>query len=210
MPYQKRHFSNVADDRCLAVAFPSQLGWMAIAGHDGDLCQLTFGHSTKATALKALGGRVHGPVRGLRRLCGCCRLSLRESSDAFAERKATVADGVVWNRSLVERLQAYAAGGCDDFRDVRVDLGELTAFQRRVLECCRRIPYATTVSYTQLAATAGSPHASRAVGNCMAGNRLPLIIPCHRVVASDGRLGGFSAPGGLYTKRRLLELEQGN
>jgi methylated-DNA-[protein]-cysteine S-methyltransferase len=153
---------------------------MAIAGHDDMLCQLTLGHSTKAAALKALG-------------------------QPFS--RAAEAD---WNPSLVRRLQAYAAGASDDFHDVRVDLGSLTAFQRRVLKCCRRIPYATTVSYTKLAAMAGSPRALRAVGNCMAGNRVPLVIPCHRVIKSNGRLGGFSAPGGLQTKRRLLDLERTN
>ena len=72
---------------------------------------------------------------------------------------------------------------------------------------CRRIPYGRTMSYAELAAKAGSPNAARAVGNCMAGNRIPLIVPCHRVVCSDGRLGSYSAPGGTRMKRRLLDLE---
>jgi methylated-DNA-[protein]-cysteine S-methyltransferase len=180
MHQNKPQLPSVAGDRCFAVAFPSQLGWIAIAGRDDVLHQLTFGHSTKTAALKALHERLPETVE---------------------------AD---WNPSLVRRLQDYAAGAGDDFRDVRIDLGCFTAFQRRVLECCRRIPYASTVSYAKLAAMAGSPRALRAVGNCMAGNRVPLVIPCHRVVQSDGGLGGFSAPGGLRTKRRLLELEKTN
>jgi methylated-DNA-[protein]-cysteine S-methyltransferase len=181
MLHQKRHLTSTADDRCSIVAFPTRLGWMALAARDDVLCQLTFGYSTKAAALRALGRR---PTLGI--------------------------EETEWSQALVRRLQAYAAGGSDDFRDVRVDLGDLTAFQRRVLEGCRRIPYATTASYAELAAMAGSPRAVRAVGNCMAGNRVPLVIPCHRVVQSGGRLGGYSAPGGLRTKRRLLQLEQGN
>ena len=112
-----------------------------------------------------------------------------------------------WNEALVRRLQAYASGTPVDFRDVRVDPGRLTAFQRRVVARCRQIPYGETVSYGELAAKAGSPGAARAVGNCMAANRIPLIIPCHRVVRAHGGLGGFSGPGGTRTKRRLLALE---
>ncbi|MEX1224432.1 MAG: MGMT family protein, partial [Pirellulales bacterium] len=72
---------------------------------------------------------------------------------------------------------------------------------------CRRIPIGQTMSYAELAAVAGSPGAARAVGNIMAGNRVPIIVPCHRVVGSGGSLGGYSSSGGLRTKRRLLSLE---
>jgi methylated-DNA-[protein]-cysteine S-methyltransferase len=108
---------------------------------------------------------------------------------------------------LVRRLQKYASGKIDSLRDIRVDLGPIGGFQRRVLEQCRRIPYGKTMSYAELAAKAGSPRAARAVGNCMAANPIPLIIPCHRVVRSDGRLGSYSAPGGVAMKRRILALE---
>jgi methylated-DNA-[protein]-cysteine S-methyltransferase len=108
---------------------------------------------------------------------------------------------------LVQRLQAYFAGEPQGFGDVRVEVDGRSTFQRRVIEACRRVPFGTTISYGQLAARAGSPRAARAVGNCMAANRAPIIIPCHRVVGSGGRLGGFSGPGGLRLKRRLLRLE---
>ena len=72
---------------------------------------------------------------------------------------------------------------------------------------CRKIPYGKTLSYGQLAAKAGRPGAARAVGNHMAGNRTPIIVPCHRVLPSGGGLGGFSAAGGVALKRRLLEME---
>lgn len=112
-----------------------------------------------------------------------------------------------WNPRLVERLQAYASGRPDNFADVPVDSGATTEFRRRVLQCCRHIPYGETLTYRQLATLAGSPAAARAVGNSMAANRIPLVIPCHRVVPAGGRLGGFSAPGGTNMKRRLLDLE---
>ncbi len=112
-----------------------------------------------------------------------------------------------WNPDLVRRLQVYAAGEAEAFRDVAVDPGPQTPFQRRVTTCCRSIQPGQTLSYAQVAAKAGSPGAARAVGQCMANNRIPLVIPCHRVVSSGGGLGGYSAPGGLKLKRRLLDME---
>jgi methylated-DNA-[protein]-cysteine S-methyltransferase len=88
-----------------------------------------------------------------------------------------------------------------------LDLTELTDFQRRVSLACRQIAWGNTCTYGELATRIGSPRAARAVGSVMARNRLPIVIPCHRVLGTAGRLGGYSAPGGLDTKRRLLQLE---
>lgn len=107
------------------------------------------------------------------------------------------------------RMRAYARGHRDDFLDIPLDDGRQTAFQGRVVSACRRIPWGQTLSYADLAELAGSPNAARAVGNVMANNRFPLIVPCHRVVGSAGALGGFSSPNGLDTKRRLLDRECG-
>ena len=95
----------------------------------------------------------------------------------------------------------------DDFADVEVDYQTRSAFRRHVLEFCRQIPSGETITYAELARRAGSPGAARAAGQVMANNLVPIIIPCHRVVGSGGALGGYSAPGGLATKRRLLALE---
>ena len=108
---------------------------------------------------------------------------------------------------LARRLIAYLSGEPDNFLDVSIDPGPLTPFQRNVVRLCRDVALGSTVSYGQLAALAGSPGAARAVGNCMARNRIPLVVPCHRVVGSDGRLHGYSASGGVGLKRRLLTLE---
>ena len=83
---------------------------------------------------------------------------------------------------LVERLMRYAAGEPVDFSDVRVDERHLTRFGRRIVQACRRIPAGQTRSYGQLAAACGSPGAARAVGQVMAKNRYPLVVPCHRVI----------------------------
>lgn len=82
---------------------------------------------------------------------------------------------------------------------------DTTPFRAKVYEVTRKIPYGKTLSYSEVAAKAGSPKAARAVGAAMAANPLPLIIPCHRVVGSNGKLTGFT--GGLNIKEMLLELE---
>lgn len=109
--------------------------------------------------------------------------------------------------SLAGQITAYFDGRAAEF-DVPVDLSGKTGFQRRVLGQCRRIPAGRVVTYGELARRAGRPRAARAVGQTMASNPVPLIIPCHRVVASGGGLGGFSAEGGPGLKRRLLAHEK--
>jgi len=88
-----------------------------------------------------------------------------------------------------------------------LDWTGVSEFHREVLKLCHAIPVGETLTYGQLAKLAGSPHAARAVGGAMARNRWPLIIPCHRVVGSSGKLTGYSGEGGLKTKHRLLEHE---
>ncbi len=89
----------------------------------------------------------------------------------------------------------------------QIDLSGKSNFARAILLACRRIPYGEIRSYGWLARVVGRPKAARPVGNVLARNPLPLVIPCHRVVRADGTLGGFSARGGLSLKARLLQLE---
>lgn len=110
---------------------------------------------------------------------------------------------------LAERLDQYFSTGRLEWGLESLDWGGITPFHREVLERCAQIPAGQTLTYGQLAAQAGRPRAARAVGSAMARNRWPLIIPCHRVVGSDGRLTGYSGTGGIETKRRLLGLEAG-
>jgi methylated-DNA-[protein]-cysteine S-methyltransferase len=112
-----------------------------------------------------------------------------------------------WHPALRRRLEAFAAGEPSEFDDIELALSPLTAFQQRVIAETRRVAYGQTVTYGELAERAGSPRAARAVGTVMSGNRVPIIIPCHRVLASGGRLGGYSAPRGIELKRRLLDME---
>ena len=112
-------------------------------------------------------------------------------------------------KELQERIRAYFEGENVSFsRDIPVVLGSFSAFQRRALQACRRIGYGERVSYSGLARRLGQPGAARAVGNALAKNPVPLIIPCHRVIRNDGRIGGFSAIGGAAMKKKLLNLER--
>jgi O-6-methylguanine DNA methyltransferase len=105
-------------------------------------------------------------------------------------------------------LGRYFAGKRERF-NFPIDLREMTRFEKDVLEAARGIGYGETRSYSWLARRAGRPKGARAVGRALAKNPLPLVIPCHRVVRSDGSIGGFSMAGGVETKRKLLELERG-
>jgi len=116
----------------------------------------------------------------------------------------------VWDPGFVapilKQLEEYFAGKRREF-DLDVDLGGLTPFQRSVLEVTRRIPYGEFWTYREVAAAIGNPQAARAVGHALARNPVGIIVPCHRVIGSDGSLRGFTASGGLSAKRYLLELE---
>lgn len=111
-------------------------------------------------------------------------------------------------RDLEPRIVSYFEGRKVHLLDVPVDLDGLAGFTQAVLEACRKIGFGQTVTYGDLARTIGNPHASRAVGGALSRNPIPLIIPCHRVIRGTGGLGGFSAPGGMEYKDRLLQHER--
>jgi methylated-DNA-[protein]-cysteine S-methyltransferase len=162
---------------------------MAVAVRDAALCGVVFGYPAADKATTALARILH--VDG----------KLNRQRLAGGGRDSQLA------RSLAEDLERFAAGEPVDFGRVTLDTNHLTPFGRRIVTACRRIPFGQTRSYSQLAAICGSPGAARAVGQVMARNRFPLVVPCHRVLAAGGRIGGFSAPDGLRMKRRLLSIE---
>jgi O-6-methylguanine DNA methyltransferase len=108
---------------------------------------------------------------------------------------------------LIKRVRLHLNGELQDFRDVAVELGSASLFTKRAYAAARRIPAGRTMTYGELAQAAGHPGAARAVGQAMGRNKLLLIVPCHRILASGNKLGGFSAHGGLSMKAKMLELE---
>ncbi len=108
-------------------------------------------------------------------------------------------------RQGLAEVAEYLTGQRREF-SVPVDATGLSPFTRQVLEACARVPYGETVSYAEIAQQVGKPGGARAVGQALGRNPVPFIVPCHRVVARGGRLGGFR--GGEELKRRLLTLER--
>ena len=154
-----------------------------------------------------------GPIRAAWTRAGVCRVSFRSRTEKgfAAELRRSFPDAEIIRGSaasapaaLARELSDYASGRSITFT-VPIDLAGLTPFSRRVLEATARVPYGEVVSYGSIAAAIGVPGSSRAVGNALGGNPVPILIPCHRIIAAGGRIGGFT--GGLRAKRRLLAVE---
>ena len=164
----------------------TDIGWMAVCADHRALLGLSLGHATAPQAVLSLAA--NGQFLG--------------GEPPLADRPQ-----LSWQTDLIKRLIDFASGQRVEFGEVRLDLSYLTSFRRKVVKACRRIPFGETVSYSQLAMRAGSPRAARAVGTTMARNRFPIVVPCHRVIGSDGTLRGFSSPRGIALKGRLLTME---
>lgn len=162
-----------------ACVFSTALGWFGLVGQERRVWRLVMGHRTPAE----VWARLH-----------------RDFSDETL-------DETDWYPVLKKKLKDFASGKRVSFDNIDVRIEHRTPFQRKVILVTRAVGFGETASYGELAERAGSPNAARAVGTVMANNEVPIIIPCHRVLASGGRIGGFSAPQGIDLKRRLLELE---
>ena len=173
----------------MITTFGTALGAMALAVEHGALRAVCFGHSSPQEAARAL------------------RQILDRDSATPDDAQGAAADDLLAER-LRERLTSFAEGEPVDFDDIPLALPRATPFQRAVLAACRSIGWGETRTYGELAESVGHPGAARAVGSVMSHNRFPLVVPCHRVLAAGGQLGGYSAPQGLAMKSRLLAAEQ--
>ena len=158
------------------VIFNTPAGWLGLLGSDAGLKRTTLPQSSREKAKAALG------------------------VDAA---KAILSQALF--KDLITRFKEYFARQRADFPD-KLDLQDATDFQRKVWEATKQIPYGQTRSYAWVARHTGKPGAARAVGQALGKNPLAIVIPCHRVIASDGKLGGFG--GGMAMKKRLLALEK--
>ena len=159
--------------------FETELGWMGAIGGDRGLRRTTLPQADPAICVEQLGPELE---------------SAAQSTSTFAE--------------LRSRVERQFEGSPVTFADLEIDVDDARPFFRAAWAACRTIPSGSTRTYGWLAAAAGSPAAARAAGQAMARNRLPIVIPCHRVVASDGTLGGFGrGKTRLDLKGKLLEIE---
>jgi len=174
------------------LAFETELGWMCLVASSRGVISLRFRYPTLTELRAATSSSEWSNITILGKP---------------AQAKRDLAGTPAWLPELVKALRDYAAGEQVDFSKFPLDLAAKTPFQQRVIKACRAIPRGQTMTYGKLAAKAKAPGAARAVGSVMARNELALLIPCHRVVGSNG-LHGFSLPGGLATKQLLLDLER--
>lgn len=157
----------------------SPFGWMGLAASTRGLVYVTVPRPRRERALRDLRSNL------------CERAVAGENHHIRRARAA-----------LARYFKRDFRGG---FQAIALDMQPATQFQRQVWEQLRRIPCGETRTYAEIARALGRPHAARAVGSCNAANRWAIIVPCHRLVGSNGDLTGYG--GGLDTKRRLLELE---
>jgi methylated-DNA-[protein]-cysteine S-methyltransferase len=109
---------------------------------------------------------------------------------------------------LIKKINLYCSGKKTSFDGFKIDWTSLTSFQSKVLRAAMKIPYGTVSTYGKLAKAIRHPNSSRAVGNALSKNPFPIIVPCHRIVRGNGKVGGFSAGGGIKLKEKLLRMEQ--
>jgi len=167
--------TNVMTVRLKYITFSTDLGWVGMLASAKGLLRTTLPQPSVHEVRQLLGNNINHASR---------------SPHLF--------------KDLMERLGTYFSGHRTTFPD-KLDFSRATHFQREVWEITRRIPYGKTKSYAWVAEQIKKPKAMRAVGQALSKNPLPIIVPCHRVVASDDKLGGFS--GGVEIKRCLLSLE---
>ena len=171
---------------------------------------VTPGHAIFSTALGFMG--IAWNERGLTRLC------LPQSSAESLERRQMRLEDVPgkrfeegtapgWVGELIEAIKAYAAGETIDFSDVPVDLDGVDDFRLAIYDAARKLSFGETTTYGELAKRAGHSGLARETGAALGANPVPLVIPCHRITAVGGKIGGFSAPGGSATKEKMLAME---
>jgi methylated-DNA-[protein]-cysteine S-methyltransferase len=117
------------------------------------------------------------------------------------------AEPPLWVQAAIEKIATHIAGGSVDYRDVPLDRNGIGTWECAVYDAALAIPRGETRTYGALARALGRPEAAQAVGQAIGRNPWPIVVPCHRILAADGRTGGFSAPGGVSTKLKLLEVE---
>lgn len=170
---------------CEQVIFPTELGWFGFLLQNETILAVVIGAPSSSSVQSKLRRKI-------------CDLELKPKTPEQPSSTAA---------RLQDDLIRSASGESVSYKRYKVSTAHLTPFQQRVIAAVSKIPYGQTLSYAEVAEQAGSPGAARAVGNVMANNRMPIVVPCHRVLASGGGVGGFSAPGGVDFKRRLLALE---
>ncbi len=170
------------------------------------------GHAVFETALGFVG--IAWSDKGLTRLClpqrdrTSVERRLLKHSDVGSEIPAELPKNApAWVAELIRAITAYAAGEEVDFSTVPVDLSGVDDFRLAIYVAARKLQFGEITTYGELAVRAGHAGLARETGAALGSNPVPLVIPCHRILAAGGKIGGFSAPGGSTTKEKMLRLE---
>lgn len=158
--------------------FETKLGWIGLSGSDAGISRATLPQTSKGLAYREVGNEADSSL--------CSNLYFEQ---------------------IIEELLNYFRGQRVEFAE-KLDIANYSPFEQTVWEATRKIQYGQTKSYAEISRQIGKPFAHRAVGHALGKNPLAIVVPCHRVIASDGKLGGFS--GGLTMKRYLLDMEAAN
>jgi len=202
---QEDGFVGKALEKVKYVVFETAWGYFGLAAGGRGILRTSLPTADGDSARTRLLAGLAGPGTPNAKKCVCEGSHFAKSCEMGPE--PTQYDENL-HKSLQEKVKAYFDGNYIEFgSNVEVDLTGFSEFGRTVLLRCREIRPGQTLSYSQLAKKAGRPTAARAVGNILAKNPLPLIIPCHRVVCSNGKIGGFSAMAGAALKERMLRME---
>jgi methylated-DNA-[protein]-cysteine S-methyltransferase len=162
------------------------------------------GHAILDTAMGFMG--LAWNEAGLTRLCLPEKTSLAIERRLHAHGPASV-QAPAWVAALIAAIHTYTAGDRVEFAGVPVDLAGIDDFRLAIYAETRKLAYGETATYGELAGRAGHPGLARETGAALGANPVPLVIPCHRIIAAGGRIGGFSAPGGSTAKARMLAME---
>lgn len=182
----------IEDTRGMVFTIKTTMGWCGALWGPGGLGRIILPESDLQSVRDKLGpGGVGVPLEPA---------PSDRSEDAWRRQAAKGLAG------LEQDLRDYFAGRAVTFT-APLDMSGVNRFDEEIYAVAKKIPYGEVHTYQWVAREAGRPGAARAVGGAMSRNPCPLVVPCHRVVRSDGGMGGFSAPGGIALKRRLLELE---
>ena len=171
------------------AVFETALGFIGIAWNDKGLTRLCLPQRERASVERRLS-RLEPGIR------------------PEAQTGQSLKDAPAWVADLIRAITAYAAGGEEvDFSAVPVDLSGIDDFRLAIYAAARQLKFGEVTTYGELAARAGYPGLARETGAALGANPAPLVIPCHRILAAGGKIGGFSAPGGSASKERMLALE---
>ncbi|MEV5648315.1 methylated-DNA--[protein]-cysteine S-methyltransferase [Nocardia sp. NPDC052254] len=184
--------------------FDTAIGRCAMAWTDDSVVRFQLPEVVRAQSATAETSR----TENLDELSPFTAGMLRRGADSIPAQRVRQAEPDGAMAVAVEAIRAHLTGELDDLRWIPLDYRAQPEFHRAVYDITRAIDPGSTLTYGEVAARAGAPGAAQAVGQALGRNPIPLIVPCHRVLAADHGLHGFSAPGGVVTKARLLEIER--